>query len=440
MRSQVTPARSGWASASYKPWSMVRAPTTPTTPTIAPTRAGATGMLARPFPRSNAIVTPRPTGSGAHRRMRATAGWGLHRPPPACAELARRATTNVAPTTATNVRATPGPITVQSMWVPTSGSIWRPRPTGNQREASTALPNATAAATAAVRAWLSPAAVAIWLPVRPIERRTTASSAMTAADRMSAWATNRLPATVMAAPSSRSAVRSTDRVVVTRRSTACRSSDGVPGPMMRFTSRRRVATLARARVAQHDVGVRVDRTLASVAMDETRPEKRLPGGGEEELAHIAHHPDDLQPDRWSGELVVDEILGGRPHHRQLKGATERGSLLDQVLVDHHLIGSTRVPHATSEHHRLVDVAAPPAVVGREEDTTRLAVDVAEHEVPHREVGDLRPRAQTAEVGVEHPGLAGEHDRAWGGRLAASVVRVTSGCVGRRRTPRWLHRR
>jgi hypothetical protein len=68
--SQVTPARSGWLSASSSPWSIVIVPTTPSTPTTAARRAGATGTLPRRRSRSKAMVVPSPTVTGATRRTR----------------------------------------------------------------------------------------------------------------------------------------------------------------------------------------------------------------------------------------------------------------------------------------------------------------------------------------------------------------------------------
>ena len=105
--SHVTPARSGWASASCSPWSIVSAPTTPSTPTTAPMSAGATGMLVRPLPRSNAIVAPRPMESGAHRRTRVISVRGCKVSSLGRGELARAATSSVPASTRTSVSATP---------------------------------------------------------------------------------------------------------------------------------------------------------------------------------------------------------------------------------------------------------------------------------------------------------------------------------------------
>ena len=171
-----------------------------------------------------------------------------------------------------------------------------------------------------------------------------ASSPTVPAERVRACETSNPPATAIASASNVSAERSTESVVVTRLSTAlqvehrCSWSDDVVDV---FSESRHVGALA-----QYDVGVRMDRGLAAVALHEAGGKEGLPVGGEEELAHVAHHTDDFQRHGGPVQVVIDEVLDRRPDHFELHGGTDRRALLGQVLVDDDLVG--RRPGPTSD--------------------------------------------------------------------------------------------
>ena len=235
--SHVTPASSGWARAFVMSWSMLRVAVTPITATTAPRRAGTTGTRDRPTPGWKAIDAPNPRLRGARRRNAARTVELRYSTDPYARCSARRPRRNAAASTPTIVTATPGPSTDQSKWVPTLGSMRRPRPTGNRDERPTATAKAVTPAATAAMTWDSPVAIPRSPRVMPNERKVCASSPIVEADRPSACET-RIPPARATAPARRSrAVRSTASVVVIRRLSAWRSRTGAP-PKSEPASRR----------------------------------------------------------------------------------------------------------------------------------------------------------------------------------------------------------
>ena len=120
---QVWPNRAGFAAASETPAAKVKAASTPSTPTIAPSRAGRTGTADRPCPGSSANRAPTTTGTGSPAAAAAAAT--LDRRGTACrrrAVSASAATAADPAATRAGARTQPGPRISQSALTPGCGS------------------------------------------------------------------------------------------------------------------------------------------------------------------------------------------------------------------------------------------------------------------------------------------------------------------------------
>src|SRR6266536_3105259 len=174
---QVCPKRAGLAAASDTPAEKVKAASTPSTPTTAPTRAGRTGTAERPRPGSSAKRAPTTTGKGSPAPATATAtadrrGMPCRRPAVSAAAAAAADPAS----TSSGKMAHPVPSTSQSTSSPGCGSTIDARPIGIHREATTAPATPAVVPAAPARKGAADAAATACRGVMPTARKTCRSA------------------------------------------------------------------------------------------------------------------------------------------------------------------------------------------------------------------------------------------------------------------------
>jgi hypothetical protein len=174
---QVWPNRAGFAAASETPAAKVKAASTPSTPAIAPSKAGRTGTADRPFPGSSANRAPTSTDTGSPAAAAAAAtldrrGTAFRR-----RVVGASAATAADPAaTRAGARTQPGPRISQSALTPGCGSTYEAAPIGIHREATMAAATPRVAPAAAATAGGAAADATAWRGVMPTACRTWRSA------------------------------------------------------------------------------------------------------------------------------------------------------------------------------------------------------------------------------------------------------------------------